>query len=497
MHAGRRTLLATALALAAVFVGAVPESSAQGKVKTVSRKVSSDTTQVMFHELGMTAFRNGDYSTAAKYFKRAVDRNRNSYAAGNILLFRTMALRNIESQESLRLALIDIDTLKSRYLPKNPSLRSEVASRELEICARLGAMGDQSCRQRVYNAAADIAAPLAQPGELTIKPRPVKGGKIDCKPDSAVEENRLASFQALLKLESARAIGVATRLFAAQDPCDGALRAKIITLIAGYKTTPDVTALLSKAAREDRDPRVREEAVTWALATARGGTPDFALLSDILMSSTDTLVQERALLALQGDAQGRTDRYVRDFVKRASNVTLRRKALGWLGSRASVSDSNVATLRDVYPKLTTLEERTVVLNALAGQRALGKDNWIVDVALKNASSLEERTKILFFAGQAAGLSSEQYVAFYDKMPEKELREQLIRGYIDRSDSISIGKLVSIGRSEKDPQLRKKIIEWATAQQATQRKTDPRILEFLVEIVEGKDLSKQDSSKQDQ
>jgi HEAT repeat protein len=65
------------------------------------------------------------------------------------------------------------------------------------------------------------------------------------------------------------------------------------------------------------------------------------------------------------------------------------------------------------------------------------------------------------------------------MPERELKEQIIFALAQQGGEDSVDKMLEIAREEEDSELRKKAIFWLS------QSDDPRVAEFLLEIIEGR------------
>ena len=61
----------------------------------------------------------------------------------------------------------------------------------------------------------------------------------------------------------------------------------------------------------------------------------------------------------------------------------------------------------------------------------------------------------------------------------KLKEQIIFALAQQGSDAAVDKLLEIAREEKDSELRKKAIFWLS------QSDDPRVAEFLLEIIEGR------------
>jgi HEAT repeat protein len=224
-------------------------------------------------------------------------------------------------------------------------------------------------------------------------------------------------------------------------------------------------------ARTDPDPEVREQAVQW-LSQVPGST---GLLEGILKGSDDENIKEKALFALSQQDEPAAQQALRDFALRDSeNPDLREKAIFWLGQNRS--KDNTEFLRSLYSRLTNADLKEKVLFSLSQQEGAGNEQWLMNIAANPKEDIELRKKALFWAGQS-GVAMSELVGFYNRMPESEMKEQMIFVFSQReNDTAAIDKLFDIAKNEKDPELRKKAIFWLG------QSRDPRVQQFLMDLI---------------
>ena len=68
---------------------------------------------------------------------------------------------------------------------------------------------------------------------------------------------------------------------------------------------------------------------------------------------------------------------------------------------------------------------------------------------------------------------------YEKMPSREMKEQLIFVYSQRDEKAAVDKLFDIAKNETDRELRKKAIFWLG------QSDDPRAPAFLERLIDGR------------
>src|SRR5262249_54954556 len=91
-------------------------------------------------------------------------------------------------------------------------------------------------------------------------------------------------------------------------------------------------------------------------------------------------------------------------------------------------------------------------------------------------SVEMRKKALFWAGQSDHVSLERLTGLYDRMKDREMKEQMIFVYSQRNESGALDKLIDIAKHEPDAELRKKAIFWIG------QSHDPKAAQYLQEVI---------------
>jgi hypothetical protein len=71
----------------------------------------------------------------------------------------------------------------------------------------------------------------------------------------------------------------------------------------------------------------------------------------------------------------------------------------------------------------------------------------------------------------------ELTTLYDKMPSRDMKEQLIFVYSQRSEKAAVDRLFDIARTETDKTLRGKAIFWLS------QSGDPRVADFIAKLLE--------------
>ncbi|HEX7025294.1 MAG TPA: hypothetical protein VF187_10800, partial [Gemmatimonadales bacterium] len=90
--------------------------------------------------------------------------------------------------------------------------------------------------------------------------------------------------------------------------------------------------------------------------------------------------------------------------------------------------------------------------------------------------IELRKKALFWVGQS-DIPAAELFNLYEKMPSREMKDQLIFVYSQRDEKAAVDKLLWIAKNETDRELKKKAIFWLG------QSDDPRVPGFLASLLE--------------
>jgi HEAT repeat protein len=272
-------------------------------------------------------------------------------------------------------------------------------------------------------------------------------------------------------MDASNAVPILKKVLARRDACSAGLRRKAVFLLS-QKHSGETEDLLLDAAQHDPDPEVRQQAVFWLsqVPTDRA----VGMLDSILRTTDDAELREKALFALSQQHSPRAGQILRGYAENANAPSeAREKAIFWLGQQHS--GENAAFLRGLYGKLTDEDLKEKVIFSLSQMHDADNNRWLMDIALNERESIEMRKKALFWAGQTGG-DLTQLSGLYDRMQNREMKEQLIFVYSQRHEAAAVDRLIQIAKTEQDKELRKKAIFWLG------QSHDPRAAQVLLEII---------------
>lgn len=418
------------------------------------------------------ALNRDQYSRAAEMFRSLRQRYPRSSYVGDSYYWEAFALYRTGSADDLRAARTALETQRRRHENASTRRDAEVLMRRIqgELARRGDARAAEDLAEDVGHIAPTPPTPPTPPTAPT-PPTPPKGGRRSggCDDD---DDMRIAALNAVLQMDAERAVPLLKTVLARRDSGSTCLRRKAVFLVS-QKRSPETSAILLDAVRNDPDQEVREQAVFWLSQVP--GEEAVTALDSVLRSSRDGAVQDKAIFALSQHRSERAGAILRQFAERRDAPShLREQAIFWLSQHRSAE--NQAFLRNLYPRLETTELKEKVLFSVSQMRGEDNARWLLDIAMNERENIELRKKALFWAGQSRSTSLPDLVALYDRVQNRELKEHLIFVLSQRREGPAVDKLFAIARSEPDLELRKKAIFWIG------QSRDPRAAQFLQELI---------------
>jgi HEAT repeat protein len=426
-----------------------------------------------------SALNRGRYADAANLFGQVYTKYPKSAYAGDAYYYQAYALRRRGGETSLRKAL-DVLALQKQKAP-NASTRSDADALVTRIRGDLAELGDAHSAEVIAATAASAGAPPAPPAVAmpSMPPTPAvpavagmgrgRGSHDHCDDE---DDTQAAALNALLSMDADRALPILKKVLARRDEGSLCLRRKAVFMVSQHESGETEDILLA-AARNDPDQEVREQAVWWL---SQVDSPRaVAALDSILRSSTDAALQDKAIFALSQQDAPKARQALRDFALRAGvSEDLREKAIFWIGQ--GDDPDRLGFLKSLYGQVKNPAAREKILFSVSQIEGRESQRWLVTVASDANEDIELRKKALFWVGQSDMPVAELF-DMYEKMPSREMKEQMIFVYSQRDEKAAVDKLFSIAKNETDKQLRSKAIFWLG------QSNDPRAAEFLASLLE--------------
>jgi len=407
------------------------------------------------------ALNRRNYTQAADLFRQVTSRYPKSPSAPSAMYFRAFSLYQAGSVDRMRESRDVLTALEKNY--PNADL-ADAKTLRTRVCGELAQHGDAQC-------AAEVAKIAGRTETGSGKSAATSSQGARCSEDD--DDERVVALNALLQMDSDRAMPILKKVLERRDPCSYVLRRKAVFLVS-QKGGEEAADILMQTAKNDPDQETREQAVFW-LGQVRSDRA-VPLLEDLLKNSKDNEIKNKALFALSQQSAPRAGQVLRDFAERETeDQELREQAIFWLGQKRS--EDNATYLKGLYSRVKTDALKEKIIFSLSQQRNFGNAEWIMKIALDPKESIEMRKQALFWAGQNGGASTESFASLYDKMTDSEIKEQLIFVLSQRGrDGKALEKLMDIAKTDKDKELRSKAVFWLG------QSRDPRAAKFLEDLI---------------
>ncbi|MFN8574656.1 MAG: HEAT repeat domain-containing protein [Gemmatimonadaceae bacterium] len=422
------------------------------------------------------AMTNGDYRRAAVLFRQIVSKYPQTRYAGDALYFRAFSLYRAGDTGDLRSALGDLETLSNKYA--SSSTQGDARTLRVRICGELARRGDERCTaevEAVGSGASSGSGGSASSGSSSSSSSRSSSSRAQasgCPSEDDDDDERIAALNALLQMDSERALPILERVLARRDACSVALRRKAIFLVS-QKGNSRAADILLNVAKTDPDKEVRGQALFWL-----GQTRDdraVGMLEDVLKSSDDKELQDKAIFGLSQHHSERAQTVLRNIALNESmGEETREQAIFWLGQQQG--GVNASFLRELYDRVKSDKLKEKIIFSASQQRSTENASWLLSVAQNDKEDIELRKNALFWAGQSKMISFAELGTMYAKLNDREMKEQVIFVLSQRRDGEAVDKLLDIAKNEKDRDLRKKAIFWLS------QSKDPRIVKFLEDLI---------------
>lgn len=398
------------------------------------------------YRIAREALNRGEYRRASQLFDQIAKSYPNSVYAGDARYWKAFALYRIGSADDLREALNTLQTGTGKY---SHALDVDAPALATRINGALAARGDTRAIALVSHEAST-------------------GTSCD-REDIAV---RVEALNSLGQMDPASTTPMLKRLLERKDECSASLRRAALFLLA-RRGDPEAFALLTNAAKNDPDVRIRADAIRWLARIP--GDQAVTTLEDIVRTSDNGELQQAAIEALANSDSPRARQSMRALIERTDlSESLRAEALSSL-DRDHIDDGG-AYLRAIYPKLETPRLQMSALRSIARIGGAENEQWMVSLVGNNSTSLDVRRAALGYAGRST-ININELVKMYDSMADRPLREQLISLYSRRTEPEATDKLIDIAKNGTDPELRRLAISYLS------RKNDPRTKQLLLQIID--------------
>jgi HEAT repeat protein len=392
----------------------------------------------------------GEWRRAASAFANIPQRFPNSGYAADALYWQAFSLYRIGNTDDLQTAIRSLETMRSKY--PQARTQSDAAALLTRIRGTLASRGDRSQESELRKAMSEQGVPCDQE-------------------DQAVRSEALRQ---LAQTDPASLPSLVKRVLAKKDACSARLR-RTAVLLLGSSRDNDAPAILRDVALNDSEPEVRSAALQYLAQSPS----DIAVntLEEVLRTSTDQSVLRSAARALAQSPNPKAKTAVRALIERTdAPERLRIEAIGGFENSERTTDDDVTYLRNVYPKIDNPRVKARIARVIGQLGGEQNDQWLMGLMRNNDEPLEVRRAALDRVASRK-MPIGDAVKLYASVADRQLREQLINVYAQRTEPEATDKLLDIVKNDTDYNLRRQAINAVT------RKNDPRATKLLLEIID--------------
>jgi HEAT repeat protein len=403
------------------------------------------------------------YRDAARLFREVYNRYPRSSYAAQAYYYQAFALYRMGTQADLRAAQDALRVLRKDYA------EAEVTHYEAEqllarVQSRLAELGDEDAARAVYDRAVELEEDTDREWQDEEWDR--------C---SQEDEVRMAALHGLINMDPEQAKPILRKVLERTDECPE-IRTQALMILSQSSSEEDLPIFLH-VAQNDPNRDVRAQAVMWIMNIP--GDASIRALEEILMGSDDYDIQGAALMALAQHRDERATQTLREFALREDvSMELRAQAIMWVGYDGT--EESKQFLREIYESTEDREIKEGIFMTLATQ--YGHDDpetarWMMGIAMDENENSEIRQQAMYWAAQS-GLPVSELADLYESVEDRQMKEAIWFALVQRHDEDVVDVLLRMAREEEDPELRANMIYWLA------QKDDPRVKEFLMEIIEG-------------
>ncbi len=454
--------LLTTLLLAASFQG------------TMAKDKAEDTYRKARHALNRSA-----YVKAAEYFAQVHTDHASSKYAADALYWDAFARYRIGKRQGMLQAVELLDLQADRFPEATTILDSQELIVRLE--GKLAELGESDAIYHVYRDAERLGAESTRFAIETLHASalPTAVEFVDLrtpqrseaeKAEQAELEMRVMALNALMNMDSERAVPILKKVLANHDN-HAELRTKALFILS-QADGEEAEEILLQVLHEDEDTEVRKMAVFWLGQSS--SEESLAQLCSMLKSETESEIRKQVLFAIGQNTSDQAMMTLRDLARDdKTHSDDREMAIFWIGQRGDAESMEI--LKDIYKDLDSNEAKERVLFSVAQNEHEGGE-WLLSVMRDKKEDKELRGRALFWAGQMGEVPLGDIVAFYNEAEDEEIKEQVLFTLAQHGSTEAIDELMKIVGKEDSIELRTRAVFWIG------QSDHPRAAEFLEDII---------------
>lgn len=412
----------------------------------------------------------GDYGRAAQMFRDIAQKYPKSEYRDDLPYYEAYARYKIGTTDELRTAARLLEPRASKLIGTTSSSNSSDRGNFFYVTRRGASEGDvlglyirinSVLAQRGDRGAADVVAKAAQAGANTC--------------DREDMQVRVEAMSALSQMDPAAALPLIRRVLEKKDECTVELRRRAVFML-GRRGDAEAASLLASTAKSDPSTSVRSEAISWLPKLQ--GDAGVNMLEDILRTEQDERIQRSVVRTLVSSDNPRARSSMRTLIDRKdAPINLRVEAVNSFNNERSTTD-DAAYLRSLYARADNDRLKDAVINAVARIGGQENDQWVLSLA-KNQNEPSQLRATAISRLIRSNVSIADLSKLYDAADSRDVRSRIVGVLENRKEPEAADKLVDIIKNSTDVSTRNQALNALT------RRKDPRSMQLLQDILEGK------------
>ncbi|MBC8425192.1 HEAT repeat domain-containing protein [bacterium] len=390
------------------------------------------------------ALNRAEYEKAIQLYRTVYEQDQRGELAAQALYWQAFANYKVGQQKHLQRALELLEVQREVFA--DSGTMSEAEALYARVTAALAREGDAHAARRVHE--------MAQ------------------SRDSHEREARLAALNALMMMDSKRALPILKKLLAADDT-DIDLKRHALMVLSQVDEEQAVQILLGVVERET-DPEMLAQSMFWLAQI--GSEEAFDAVIKAYRRSDDEEVKQAALMAI-GESDDRRAGDLLIEVVRDERLGTETRTHAAYALAQSDRDGLAPLFMDLFKTSQDTEFRSMIMYAMSNLDEPAPAAWFVKVINDKGEDLEVRRHALHHAGMLDLLDIDTLRSIYQADDDPEMRTQVCYVLSQIDDPQAVELAIEIVRDETDPEVRHQAIFWLG------QFDDPRVVDFLVELIE--------------
>jgi HEAT repeats len=278
---------------------------------------------------------------------------------------------------------------------------------------------------------------LKDAGALELEIKQAQGRPVNPEAESNCEL-KIMALNSLMNSDQERAVTMLENVLKSNS-CPKAKDKALFVL--SQSSAPAAQQTLARIAQAQQSPELQRKAIEYIGLTETEQSE--RILADIYKSATSSEIKRAVIQAyVASDAKAELAKLAhteRDRVLRNETIN----ALGAVGAREE--------LHEMYRRAQSADDKEAIIHAVA----ISDDTAFLTEIAKSAADINVRRAAVEAMGVSGVGSRRTLVEIYQHDPKVEMREAAIEGlFVNDADD----ELIALAREEKDPQMKKRIVE---------------------------------------